>query len=414
MNLKYSLKIAAIGLKTNRSRSLLTILGIVIGIMSIILVMSLGKGAQDLILGEIQSMGAKVIEIHPGREPKGFSDILQMFGDSLKEKDLIALQKKENLPHAKSVEPLVFGGATAVFENEANNISIYGVGEEFMRMFSVEVNKGRSIDQDDVKNRADVVIIGSKVKEDLFGNDEAIGQKIKIKNRNFKVIGTLAKKGGGSMVNFDEVSLIPWTTAQQYIFGIKYYQEILVEAESESSVDETVQDIKITLRNSHNITDSDPEKDDFNVSTQAQAMEQVGTIMGILTMFLAAVAAISLIVGGVGIMNIMLVSVTERTREIGLRKAIGATEKDILAQFLSEAVLLTIIGGLIGIILGAFFSFIASLILSKVAGLNWTFTFPVSAALLGLGVSALIGLIFGIYPARKAALKNPIDALRYE
>lgn len=281
-----------------------------------------------------------------------------------------------------------------------------------MRIYNIEVDEGRSIDEDDIKSRADVVVIGSKIKEDLFESSEAIGEKIKIKNRNFKVIGTLAKKGQVSLVNFDDVAFIPWSTAQQYIFGIKHFQHILVEAESEEFVDKTAQDIKITLRNSHNITD--PEKDDFSVGTQTEAIEQVGTIMNVLTMFLTAVAAISLIVGGVGIMNIMLVSVTERTHEIGLRKAIGATEKDILFQFLLEAIVLTIIGGIIGITIGAFFSFVTAFILSTVANLAWPFNFPISAALLGLGVSAVIGLIFGIYPARKAALKNPIEALRYE
>ncbi len=412
MNIGYSFKTAFRGLKTNKSRSALTVLGIVIGITAIIIIMSLGKGAQNLILNQIQSMGAKVIEIKPGREPKGFSDILQIFSDSLKEKDLIALRKKENLPHAKSVQPLVFGGATAVFENESYNLNVFGVAEGFGRNYDVEVDEGRSVDDEDVKNRADVVVIGSKIKEELFGSSEAIGQKIKIKNRNFKVIGTLEKKGQVSIVNFDDAALIPWTTAQQYVFGIKHFQHILVEAEAENFVNETVEDIKITLRNSHNITDS--EKDDFSISTQAKAMEQVGTIMNILTLFLAAVAAISLLVGGIGIMNIMLVSVTERTREIGLRKAVGATDRNILTQFLLEAITLTAAGGIIGISLGAVISFLASLVLSKGFNLNWAFTFPVQAALLGLAVAAFVGLVFGLYPARQASLKSPMEALRYE
>ena len=206
--------------------------------------------------------------------------------------------------------------------------------------------------------------------------------------------------------------IVPYTTAQQYILGIKHFQHIIVEADSEANIAQTVEDIKITLRNSHNITD--PEKDDFNVSSQADAMAMVSTIMNILTLFLAAVAAISLIVGGVGIMNIMLVSVTERTREIGLRKAIGATDKNILFQFLLESVVLTASGGIIGIILGASFSFLTSLTLSKFWNLNWAFVFPVQAALLGFGVSAFVGLIFGLYPARQASKKSPIEALRYE
>jgi len=412
MNISYSFKTAIKGLRTNGSRSALTILGIVIGITAIMMVMSLGQGAQNLILGQIQSMGSKVIEIKPGREPKGFSDILQIFSNSLKEKDLIALRKKENLPYAKTVQPLVFGSATAVFENESYNLNIFGVAEGFGKNYDVDVDEGRAIDDEDVKNRADTVVIGSKVKEELFGFSDAIGQKIKIKGRNFRVIGTLAKKGQVSIINFDDVALIPWTTAQQYVFGIKHFQHILVEAESEDLVNKTVEDIKMTLRTSHNITDSS--KDDFSIGTQAQAMEQVSTIMNILTLFLTAVAAISLIVGGVGIMNIMLVSVTERTREIGLRKALGATEKDILFQFLLESITLTAVGGIIGIILGTFLSFLTSWAITKFGNMDWAFSFPVQAALLGIGVSALVGLIFGLYPARKASHKSPIEALRYE
>jgi putative ABC transport system permease protein len=194
--------------------------------------------------------------------------------------------------------------------------------------------------------------------------------------------------------------------------GIKYFNRIIVEADSEANVNLTAEDIKITLRNSHNITD--PDKDDFFVETQADAMKTVGTITNVLTLFLISVAAISLIVGGVGIMNIMLVSVTERTREIGLRKALGATRKNILTQFLLESITLTTIGGVIGILLGASFSFLASLVLSRYLALNWSFTFPLSASIIGIAVSAAVGLIFGLYPARQAAKKSPIEALRYE
>jgi putative ABC transport system permease protein len=206
--------------------------------------------------------------------------------------------------------------------------------------------------------------------------------------------------------------MAPYTTVQENLLGIKYFQHLIAEVDNEENTDQAVNDIKITLRNLHNITD--PEKDDFNVQTQADMVKQVSTVTGVLTLFLASVAAISLIVGGVGIMNIMLVSVTERTREIGLRKAVGATGKDILMQFLLEATMLTSIGGLVGIFLGATLGFLISLAITKFAGLNWGFSFPIGAALLGLGVAASIGLIFGIYPARQASRKSPIEALKYE
>ncbi len=412
MKIDYIFKTAIRGLKTNRSRSALTILGIVIGITAVMMVMSLGEGAQNLILSQIQSMGSKTITIAPGRQPKGPTDMFSIFADSLKQKDLEALTKKSNVPHLAKVMPMVSGSETAAFGSETYRPTILGVTDLFAKIYDLYPAEGYLFSDEEVKSYADVVIIGVKVKDELFGNDEAIGQKIKIKGKNFKVIGILPSKGQSSFLNFDDAAIIPYTTAQQYIFGIKYFHRLVVETDSEANVARTVEDIKITLRNSHGITD--PEKDDFFVETSASIMETVSTIMNILTLFLAAVAAISLIVGGVGIMNIMLVSVAERTREIGLRKAVGATEKDILFQFLLEAVTLTALGGLIGIILGTLFSFLASLALNRFWNLDWAFAFPVQAALLGIGVSAMVGLIFGLYPARQASRKSPIEALRYE
>lgn len=413
MNIKYSIKTSLTGLKTNKSRSFLTILGIVIGITAIILVMSLGRGAQNLILGQIQSMGSKTIAIAPGRQPSGMTDSLNTFTDSLKNKDVEDLQKKSNVPHLAKIMPIVFGSESATRENKIHQTTIFGVNNFFTQIYDIYPEEGRIFTDEEIASKSAVVIIGSKIKEKLFETDEQVlGQKIKVKNQNLRIIGVLPKKGQFSFISFDDALIVPYSTAQQYIFGIKYYNRLVVEVDEEKNVDRTIEDIKITLRNNHNITD--PDKDDFFLETQAQVMEMVGTVMNTLTLFLTAMAAISLVVGGVGIMNIMLVSVTERTHEIGLRKALGATNQDILSQFLIESMMLTIIGGIIGILLGAGFSFLISLILSKIMALNWTFAFPVSGALLGLGVSAFVGLVFGIYPARRASLKNPIEALRYE
>lgn len=406
------MKTALNGLATHKSRSVLTILGIVIGITSIILVMSLGQGAQDLILGQVQGIGSKVIAIVPGRQPKGPTDFISTFADSLKSKDIDALNKKANVPHLNGIMPVVFGAETAAFGSETYRPTIFGVTGLFSEIYNIYPEKGRIFSDDEVKSYADVVIIGSKVKEELVGNDDILNQKIKIKGRNFRVIGILPKKGQSSFINFDEVAFIPYTTGQQYVFGIKHFNRIVVETDTESAVAQTVEDVKVTLRNSHNI--DNPDKDDFFIETQAEAVQMVSTITNVLTLFLAAVAAISLLVGGIGIMNIMLVSVTERTREIGLRKALGATEKDILVQFLLESVILTAVGGAIGIALGASLSFLISIVLSNVLAVNWAFTFPVGAAALGLGVAAFVGLVFGIYPARQASKKSPIEALRYE
>lgn len=414
MNLKTNLKIAFQGLKVHKSRSFLTILGIVIGITAIMLVMALGEGAQNLILSQIQGqVGSKVIEIRPGKEPKGLTDFMSiMYSDSLKQKDVDALKKKNNVPSATGIMPLVFGSESAVYGSETYQATLYGMSDLAVRMYALKPVVGRFLSEDEVRGYSDVVVIGDKTREELFANEEALNKKIKIKGKNFRVIGILGKKGQGTLFSWDETVIIPYTTAQQYILGTKYFQHIIVEADTEANINKVIEDIKITLRNSHNITD--PEKDDFSIGSQADAIKMVGSVMSVLTLFLAAVAAISLVVGGVGIMNIMLVSVTERTREIGLRKAIGATEKNILSQFLLEATMLTGVGGLIGIGLGTALSFATAIILTRIAGLQWIFAFPLSAALMGIGVSVVIGLIFGIYPARQAAKKSPIEALRYE
>jgi len=413
MTIKNILKIAITGLKIHKFRSILTILGIVIGITAIMLVMSLGQGAQNLILGQIQSMGSKTIAVVPGRHPTSISDSLSTFTDSLKNKDVEDLQKKSNVPHLSGIMPIVFGSGAASRGNKIHQTTIFGVNNFFSEIYDIYPEEGRLFTDEEITSKAGVVIIGSKIKEKLFDSDEEVlDQKIKIKNQNLRVIGLLPQKGQFSFISFDDALIVPYTTAQQYIFGIKYYNRLVVEVDAEENINATVEDIKTTLRNNHNITD--PDKDDFFVETQAQATAMVGTVMNALTLFLAAVAAISLLVGGVGIMNIMLVSVTERTREIGLRKAVGATNKDILTQFLIESMILTLLGGIIGIILGASISFLASLILSRILATGWSFVFSVPAILLGLGVAVVVGLIFGLYPARQAARKSPIEALRYE
>jgi putative ABC transport system permease protein len=412
MNLKHIFKTSLTGLTTNRSRSALTILGIVIGITAIMLVISLGKGAQALILGQVQGLGTNTIAIIPGREPTGPSDVSALYSDSLKQKDLTALENKANVPELKSIMPTVISGGTASYDVNAYQVSIFGASEMMADIFDLHPDRGEFFTNDDVLSKNDVVVIGSKVVEHLFGNDNPIGQKIKIKGRNFKVVGTLPPSGGGSLFNFDTMTLIPYTTAQEYLLGIKYFSRFIIQTYSDDQVPSAAQDITQTLRDSHNITD--PTKDDFTVQTQQDLANRLSTITSALTWFLVAVASIALFVGGVGIMNIMLVSVTERTREIGLRKALGATDRDILSQFLLESVLLTAIGGLIGIVLGSLLAFVIAIGLSKGLGVNWQFVFPWSGAILGLGVSALIGLVFGGYPARQASKKSPIEALRYE
>jgi putative ABC transport system permease protein len=375
------------------------------------LVVSLGAGAQNLILGQIQGLGSNTLTVHAGREPSGPSDVSFLYSDSLKEKDVIALKNKTNVPGLKSIMPSVFGAVTVSYGSNSYQTSIFGCTDLVVDIMDLNPI-GEFFTEQDVSSRSDTVVLGSKVVEHIFDNEDPIGQKVKIKGRNFKVIGTLPASGGGSIFNFDDMVLVPYTTAQYYILGQKHFSEIIMQAVSDIAVPSTAEDIKTTLRESHGITD--PTKDDFNVSTQQDLAKRLGTITSILTYFLVAVASIALFVGGVGIMNIMLVAVTERTREIGLRKALGATNKDILSQFLIEAICLTVMGGIIGIFLGSVLAFAISFGLSKGLGVDWQYIFPWSGAMLGFGVSALIGLIFGGYPASQASKKSPIEALRYE
>lgn len=417
MTLKHLLKTALIGLRFNKSRSALTILGIVIGIAAIMLVLSLGAGAQNLILAQVQGMGSKTIVVIPGRQPSGPSDFANVFLDSLKERDLRSLQNKSNVPYAEDVMPIVFSTVRMSHQNETYQATILGGGNEekddvMGEIFDVHSERGAFFTASDVQSKASVAVIGDKVREHLFGDTDPIGKKMRIKDKIFQVTGVLGRKGQVSFFNFDDMVLTPYTTAEQYLLGRKYFDRIIVSADSEEHIRETVSDIKATIRANHNITD--PEKDDFFVETQADLAERLKTITTALTLFLSGVAGISLFVGGVGIMNIMLVSVTERTREIGLRKAVGATNRDILTQFLFEAVILTFLGGIIGILLGGALSFIISFAIRAFELMTWSFSFPYLGAGLGLFVSAVVGLVFGLYPARRASRLNPIDALRHE
>jgi len=414
MKLKHTFKIAVTGLKVNKSRSLLTMLSIIIGIAAIILIFSIGEGSEKLILDELGGMGAETIVIRPGQEPKGPSDFAEsLFQDSLKTRDVVALKKKENVPHLSQIAPSVIVPGSVSYRGETFKSNNFGWSAELMEeMFDVKLEAGVLFGEKEIRSKASVAIIGSEVKEELFGKEKAIGKNIKLKGKNFKVIGVLSSRGQVSVFNIDKLVVVPYSTAQKYLLGIDHYHEIILKADSTESVAETVRDIKRTLREIHGITD--PSKDDFFIVTQEGMVDQIGTILTVLTLFLATVVGIALIVGGVGVMNIMLVSVTERTKEVGLRKSLGATDKDILTQFLIEAFLLTVSGGILGVLIGAFLSFIATIILVNFVGLDWSFSFSFGAAILGITVSGLIGIIFGIYPAKKASHKSPMEALRYE
>lgn len=400
------------GLLANKSRSALTTLGIIIGITSLILIMSVGQGAEDLILNQIAGLGSKTLIIEPGREPKGPTDFVQLLSNSLKKKDLELLKNPANVRGLGDITPIVVYVGTVSYGNETKRTAVRGASDLITKIHDVYPSQGSFFNDDDIKQLTRVAVIGSRVTEELFAFSNPIGEKIKINNISFRIVGVFPEKGEGGIFEIDDMVFVPYTTAQKYLTGTDYYNAILAQAQSEEIIPMVVQDIEYTLRESHNITN--PEKDDFHVHTQVDIAQRIGIVADILTILLVSLGAISLLVGGIGIMNIMLVSVTERTKEIGLRKAVGATNGDILIQFLVEAIILTSVGGFIGILLGTLLSFIASVILSTIVKLIWTFHFPYAAMLIGIMVSASVGLLFGIYPARQASLKSPIEALQYE
>ena len=416
MLLRDAFKTATRSLTHGKMRSILTMLGIVIGIASVIILMSIGRSAQDLILGQVQSIGSNLIIVIPGAPSNGkFSSPASSRGiviTSLQQKDVDALERE---PSVDAAAPLVNGQAEVIYGNNNIEASYQGMTANMFAVRNLTTSKGSPFTQEDVRTASHVAVIGPDLAVKLFGTYvDPIQKIIRLKNISFRIVGVLSKGGIGAFgVDQGEIVFIPVTTAQKELLGISYFNGILVQANEQYTIDFTKSRITFILRQSHGITN--PNKDDFAIQTQADILSILDSITSVLTLFLAAIASISLIVGGIGIMNIMLVSVTERTREIGLRKAVGATDTDILQQFLIESVLLTFAGGIIGIAVGAgIVSLIYFILTTFFSSLGWVFAFPVSAVILALAVSGIAGIVFGIYPARQAGKKNPIDALRYE
>jgi putative ABC transport system permease protein len=389
-------------------------LGIVIGITSVILLMSIGNSAQQLILSQVQGIGSNLVFVIPGAT-KGskFSSPSSAQGIVIKtlvENDVTALQREQSIT---KVAAEVRGQARVVYEDTDTSVSYSGVSQDFFAIRNYEAAKGSLFTDNDVDSFNRVAVLGPKIAETLFGQRNPIGKLIRIKDMSFRVVAVLEAKGVGAFgIDQDNLILLPLTVAQKQLLGIDYYNVITAQANDSYNIEFATSRMTSVLRQNHHITN--PDKDDFTIRTQADAVDLLGSITSVMTAFLTSIAFISLVVGGIGIMNIMLVSVIERTKEIGLRKAVGASNHDILQQFLWEAMMLTFLGGIVGIALGAGFAGLAWLVLAKGLGMDWTFSLPLSAVVLAVCVSGFTGLVFGIYPARQAAKKSPIEALRYE
>jgi putative ABC transport system permease protein len=412
-----NVRVALGGLSANKMRSALTMLGVIIGVGAVIALMSIGEGAQASITEQINSIGSNLIFVSAGARRMG--PVQEAGGSaSLTYKDAMAIADPRNVPDAVAVAPEFGQNTQVIFGDENVNVSVTGVTPEYQLAYNgMEMASGRFIEDRDVGGRSNVAVLGYQSAIDLFGNFDPVGQKIKVTipdggKVSLTVVGVLAEQASSGMSDPNEEVFVPISTAQTKIFngrnslGELIVGSINVMAASEGQTDAVVDEITALLRKRHDIAPG--EDDDFFVMNQADMLEMANQITGILTAFLGAIASISLLVGGIGIMNIMLVSVTERTREIGLRKAVGARKGDILIQFLLEAVVLSVLGGLLGILLGTGLGKLVDL-----TGLMNSVVTP-DSVLLAVGFSIAVGLFFGIYPANQAAKLNPIEALRYE
>lgn len=398
--------IAYRALMRNKTRAFLTMLGIIIGIASVIAVISLGSASTNNIRNEIASTGTNMIFISPAQQQRGGINMGAESAKSLTTDDLEALRRECRLITA--VSPSVGASGQLVYATNNAPASLSGVDVSFLKIRDLDLKRGIFFSANDVETAAKVCVIGKTVVDKLFPDGaDPIGKTIRFKNIPLRVIGVLEERGQSGMgQDQDNVVYLPYTTVQKRMLAITHFNSIFASAVSEEESENAVAEIKQVMRRAHKLKPADT--DDFDIFTQAEMLSMVSNVTGMLTALLASVAAISLLVGGIGIMNIMYVTVTERTKEIGLRMSVGAQKRFVLMQFLSESIILSLIGGVLGILLGIIISYLISLFL------NWEFVLNGASVLLAFGVCFIEGIFFGWYPAKKASQLDPIVALRYE
>jgi putative ABC transport system permease protein len=406
MNLQNLFKIAIRALVRNKLRAFLTMLGIIIGVASVIAMLAIGEGSKASITEEMSGMGTNMVMIMPNMQRRGGVSLGSSSSMALKYSDVTAIRNEA--VSVADVSPEIRASGQVIYGNQNTLTTVYGVSEEYLSIRKLTVKTGRIFNSQETRSMAKVCLLGQTVIENLFGeNVDPVGLTIRIKNLPFLIIGTLDDKGESGMgQDQDDLILAPYTTVQRRLAAIDYINGIYASAVSENRSAAAIEEITEILRRTHKLKES--EDDDFRVMSQSELIETVSTVTDIMTILLGAIAGISLLVGGIGIMNIMFVSVTERTREIGLRMSIGGRSRDILRQFLVESIILSILGGLFGIIFGY--------LIANGAGslMDMEPVVQTQAVVLAFIVCFAIGVFFGWYPARKAANLNPIDALRYE
>ena len=426
--IKSSFKLAAVSFNAHKLRTLLAVLGVTIGISSIIIVFSTGEGVKGIILNQVESFGSNSIqiEVKVPSSKKGVGSEMQSAAALLQGAQVTTL-KLEDLKDIKELNNIIDGygvfmsNETAAYRNEIHSSFIWSTNSSFIDLDSTELDYGRFFSRTENNSLAPVAVLGSKIKNKLFGENDPIGKTIKIHNTRFKIIGVMKERGAVMSFDFDNFIYTPIKTMHKKVLGVNFLHNIILEVQDVSLIEDTLEDIRITLRQNHDIDPPketqegwmDTGKDDFRVMAMTEILEIFDTMSEVLTWLLLAIVAISLVVGGISVMNVMSVIVNERTSEIGLRKALGAKYRDIMLQFLVESILITCAGGIAGSLLGSIFAFIVSIVANS-TGIDWNFVLPIKGFIVAGLFSFIFGIIFGTIPAKKAAKMNPIKALKHE